>query len=63
MTVPGGDPRTDESLVAACLEGEQAAWNALVARYKNLVYSVPVRYGLSPEDSADIFQSVWLELY
>jgi RNA polymerase sigma factor (sigma-70 family) len=35
----------------------------LVARYKNLVYSVPVRYRMSPEDAADVFQQVWLALF
>jgi RNA polymerase sigma factor (sigma-70 family) len=54
---------SDEELVAECLAGNQKAWNALVAKYKNLVYSVPMKYRMSPEDAADIFQAVWLELY
>jgi RNA polymerase sigma factor (sigma-70 family) len=54
---------TDEDLVAACLRGEQEAWSVLVDKYKNLVYSVPVKYRMSAEDAADIFQSVWTELY
>lgn len=53
----------DDALLAACLHGDETAWAALVARYKNLVYSVPLRYRLSPEDAADVFQSVWMELY
>lgn len=54
---------SDEALLEGCLNGDQISWSALVARYKNLVYSVPVRYRLSPEDSADVFQHVWLALY
>jgi len=54
---------SDEALLEACLNGDQTAWTMLVARYKNLVYSVPVRYRLSPEDAADVFQQVWLALY
>jgi RNA polymerase sigma factor (sigma-70 family) len=54
---------SDEDLVAECLSGNEEAWAALVAKYKNLVYSVPVKYRLRPEDAADIFQSVWTELY
>ena len=54
---------SDEALVEACLAGNQAAWTTLVARYKNLVYSVPVRYRLSPEDASDVFQQVWLTLF
>ncbi len=53
----------DEELVAECLAGNQKAWNALVAKYKKLVYSVPMKYRMSGDDAADIFQAVWLELY
>jgi len=54
---------SDEELVAACMNGDQDAWSALIDKYKNLVYSVPVKYRMTPEDAADIFQSVWAELY
>lgn len=54
---------SDEALVEACLAGDQAAWYALIARYKNLVYSVPARYRMSPDDAADVFQQVWLALF
>ena len=62
----GGTPSpvwSDEELVAECLAGKQKAWNALIAKYKNLVYSVPMKYHMSADDAADIFQAVWLELY
>ena len=54
---------SDEELVAECLAGNQSAWAALIGKYKNLVYSVPMKYRMTPDDAADIFQSVWLELY
>jgi len=53
----------DEELVRRCLDGEEQAWNALVDKYKDLVWSVPIKYRLAPEDCADIFQSVWLDLF
>jgi RNA polymerase sigma factor (sigma-70 family) len=53
---------SDGDLVAACRDGNQEAWTALVAKYKNLVFSIPIKYGLSRADSADIFQAVWLDL-
>ncbi|HKQ07808.1 MAG TPA: sigma-70 family RNA polymerase sigma factor [Blastocatellia bacterium] len=56
-------PRTDRELIAACLAGDAAAWEALVARYQRLVYSIPLKARLSTDDAADIFQSVWLKLY
>jgi RNA polymerase sigma factor (sigma-70 family) len=53
---------SDAHLVKQCLQGNEAAWSNLIAKYKNLIYSIPVRYGLSQEDSADIFQTVCLDL-
>lgn len=52
----------DEKLVRECLSGSDEAWSALVDKYKNLIYSIPVKYRLSPDDATDIFQSVCLEL-
>lgn len=53
----------DKDLVKECLSGNQVAWAAIVEKYKGLVYSVPVRYRMAPQDAADIFQEVWLDLY
>src|SRR5712671_1914532 len=52
----------DTELVRQCLAGKESAWASLIDKYKNLIYSIPVKYGFSPEDSADIFQSVCMEL-
>jgi len=35
----------------------------LIDKYRNLIYSIPIKYRASPEDAADIFQSVCLELF
>jgi RNA polymerase sigma factor (sigma-70 family) len=76
--VPSSDPRThkgarrfgeptvtwaDSRLIRACLNGNEQAWAALIAKYKNLIYSIPLKYGASPQDAADIFQSVCVELF
>jgi RNA polymerase sigma factor (sigma-70 family) len=53
---------TDEDLVHRCLGGEQQAWAALIDRYKNLIYSIPIKLGMH-QDAGDIFQAVcvsWL---
>ncbi|MFQ5790907.1 MAG: RNA polymerase sigma factor [Acidobacteriota bacterium] len=52
----------DERLVRECLRGNEEAWAGLVDKYKNLVFSIPIRYGLAREDAADIFQAVWTDL-
>jgi RNA polymerase sigma factor (sigma-70 family) len=53
----------DAALVRGCLEGNQQAWEALIDKYKRLIFSVPLRYGASPEDAADVFQSVCIEVF
>ena len=50
-------------IVAQCLAGDERAWSALLDRYKNLIYSIPRRYGTSHQDAADIFQAVCLDLF
>ncbi len=52
----------DEQLINACRSGEERAWNALVERYERLVYTIPARYGLTPGEVEDVYQSVWLSL-
>jgi RNA polymerase sigma factor (sigma-70 family) len=54
---------SDDRLVAECLAGNEQAWSALIDKYKRLIYSIPVKYRASPEDAADIFQAVCLELF
>jgi RNA polymerase sigma factor (sigma-70 family) len=56
-------PLTERELIELCLRGDDDAWRALIARYQGLIYSVPRRMGLSPEDSADVFQRVCVLLY
>jgi RNA polymerase sigma factor (sigma-70 family) len=53
---------SDEELIAACLRGEQLAWNELIDRYSALIYSIPLKYGLGDADAADVFQWVCVTL-
>jgi RNA polymerase sigma factor (sigma-70 family) len=55
--------RGDRELIVACLEGDSTAWETLITRYQRLIYSIPMKARLSPDDAADIFQSVCLKLY
>lgn len=58
-----GPSWSDRRLVEECLNGDERAWGALVDKYKNLVYSIILKYRASAEEAADLFQSVWLEAY
>ena len=53
---------SNDRLVRECRNGNQDAWSALIDKYKNLIFSVPIKFGLSREDAADIFQSVCVDL-
>lgn len=53
---------SDERLVRECCKGNQTAWAALIEKYKNLIFSIPIKFGLSREDAADIFQAVCVDL-
>jgi RNA polymerase sigma factor (sigma-70 family) len=52
----------DEALVRECLNGNKAAWSALIEKYKGLIFSIPMRRGFSREDANEIFQTVCLTL-
>jgi len=51
----------DEQLIRGCLEGDAQAWSALIDKYKNLIYSIPIRLGMY-QDAGDIFQAVCVDL-
>lgn len=54
--------QSDEELVLACGQGDEAAWSALVARYQRLLYTIPRRAGLDEDTAADILQQTFLRL-
>lgn len=54
---------SDGQLIERCLQRDEAAWRLLVLRYRALVYSAALRTGLDQEGAAEVFQTVWTELY
>jgi RNA polymerase sigma factor (sigma-70 family) len=49
-------------LVGAAAAGDQAAWNALVARFGVLVYATIRGFRISSSEAEDVNQTVWLRL-
>jgi RNA polymerase sigma factor (sigma-70 family) len=47
---------SDRDLIHACRKGDRRAWRSLLDKYERLVFSIPLNYGLSREDAADIAQ-------
>jgi len=56
------DAWDDGRLVKECVSGNEEAWSLLIEKYKALIYSIPVKYGLPPHEAADVFQSTCMEL-
>jgi RNA polymerase sigma factor (sigma-70 family) len=53
---------SDDRLVQDCLAGKEEAWAALLDKYKNLIFSIPIKQRFSQEDAAEIFQAVCADL-
>ena len=49
-------------LVMAANDGDRLAWEALVTRYTPLVVQITRRYRLTPSDSDDVCQVVWMRV-
>lgn len=56
MIDDGGD------LLARAAQGDQAAWDQLVARYGRLVWSIARSFRLDDATAGDVSQTVWLRL-
>ena len=53
---------SDEALVEGCLAAREEAWSGLIEKYKRLIFSVPLKIGLSREEACDVFLSVCAKL-
>jgi RNA polymerase sigma factor (sigma-70 family) len=49
----------DRDLIRRCKQGSAGAWQQVLNKYERLVYSIPLRYGLSRDDAADIAQNTF----
>ncbi len=64
MRLPPPAPSWENAeLIRACLDGDPRAWEALLEKHKRLIGAVTNRYRLLPEDAADVFQAVCIDLY
>lgn len=53
---------SDLELVAACRRDDNLAWETLIRRYRRLVYAVPSRAGLPPDQIETIFHETFAKL-
>jgi len=50
------------SVLAAASRGDQAAWDAIVAEFSSLLWSIARGFRLGPTDASDVVQMTWLRL-
>jgi len=62
MQAVAGSEASDEALVDAARRGDQAAWDALVARHGGRIWAVARAHRLGSADAEDIFQVTFLRL-
>lgn len=60
---PRTDPRTNEELVSQAAGGNDEAFRILVERYEKTVYNLVLRYLNDPDESFDVAQEVFINLY
>src|SRR5215207_4043540 len=55
--------RDDAALVAACLEGDKAAFDMIVERHRRSVYQVCFRFVNNHEDASDLSQETFVRAW
>ena len=53
---------TDEELLRRCRAGDESAWEQVVNNNKRLIYSIPLNFGLTADDAADVSQQTFISL-
>ena len=52
----------DQQLIENCRQGHKDAWQQILTRYERLVFSIPLNYGLTHANAADICQNTFVTL-
>ncbi len=54
---------TDYEIIKKCINGEEDFFEALISRYKNLVYSIILKMINDKEEANDLAQEVFIKIY
>jgi RNA polymerase sigma-70 factor, ECF subfamily len=53
----------DEKLVERCLQGDDAAWEAVVSSYGKRIYNLSYRYTNRKDEAEDLTQEIFIRVY
>ncbi len=62
-SVPPPPAPTTDQLVAACLGGDQGAWDLIVRRYRHKVFHVAYKFVGRHEEAEDLTQEIFLKVF
>ncbi len=64
MSAPPTEPAdSTDALIEACLRGDQAAWNAIVSRYRRKVFNVAYTFVGRHDEAEDLTQDIFLKVF
>jgi RNA polymerase sigma-70 factor (ECF subfamily) len=60
---PAAQPATPDTLIARCLSGDQAAWEAIVRQNWRKVFNVAYKFVGKHEEAEDLTQDIFLKIF
>ena len=54
--------KNDLTLIQALRRGDSQAWEETLTKYERLLFYIPLKYGLSRDDAADVAQYCFIQL-
>src|SRR5712692_10272100 len=61
--LPAGPPDAIETLIQRCLNGDQAAWDRIVAQYWRKVFNVAYKFVGKHDEAEDLAQEIFLKIF
>src|SRR6266851_1191901 len=61
--LPAGPPDAIETLIQRCLNGDQAAWDRIVAQYWRKVFNVAYKFVGKHDEAEDLAQDIFLKIF
>jgi RNA polymerase sigma-70 factor (ECF subfamily) len=63
VDLPAAQPATPDALIAQCLSGDQAAWDAIVRQNWRKVFNVAYKFVGKHEEAEDLTQDIFLKIF
>src|SRR6188508_3303741 len=63
VDLPAAQPATPDTLIARCLSGDQAAWDAIVRQNWRKVFNVAYKFVGKHEEAEDLTQDIFLKIF